>query len=294
MYRSRRAQNRPGVIRASSRRRAGSTLRAVAIKLLDRGALRDDTAKARFLREGQIAAMLTHPSVVRTYDVVDVDFNRTAIVMELVTGETLSDVVRGAGIAAARTVAIALDLLSALTAFARHGVSRIDPNPSYVIMRKDDAAETIDRPWHPQPPLPKCAVVAGSSSTFAASEHTRGARSRRSLPDARRPHNRPGRHARRDTNPRTAHPIGQGGLMTPSGVPSHGPTRCANGSHPGTGQSRPSTTPGRRCASTSSWRRWRFDTDQGQRPIPFRTSACALSISSCRFLVRDPTTRSTS
>ena len=121
----------------------------------------------------------------RTYDVVDIDFNRTAIVMELVTGETLSDVVRGAGIAAARTVAIALDLLSALTAFARHGVSRIDPNPSYVIMRKDDAAETIDRPWHPQPPLPKCAVVAGSSSTFAAIR----AHSRRAIPPiaSRRP-----------------------------------------------------------------------------------------------------------
>src|SRR5262249_33436478 len=58
--------------------------RVVAIKLLDPWALRDDSAKARFIREGQVASILTHPNIVRTYDVVDIDGERTAIVMELV------------------------------------------------------------------------------------------------------------------------------------------------------------------------------------------------------------------
>jgi hypothetical protein len=118
--------------------------RIVAIKLLDPWALRDSSAKARFLREGQVASMLIHPNIVRTYDVVDIDDERTAIVMERVTGPTLREFVGGTGIPVRRAVSIALDLLAALNECVRVGVSRIDLKPSNVIMRDGSSAVVID------------------------------------------------------------------------------------------------------------------------------------------------------
>ena len=118
--------------------------RVVAIKMLDPWALRDESAKTRFLREGRVASMLNHPNIVRTYDVVDIDSERIAIVMELVPGPTLSEVVRGNGIPAPRAVSTALDLLSALTECQRIGVSRIDLKPSNVIIRNGETAVVID------------------------------------------------------------------------------------------------------------------------------------------------------
>jgi serine/threonine-protein kinase len=118
--------------------------RDVAIKVLDPWALRDPNAKARFVRERQIASMLQHPNIVQTYGVVDLDAERTAIVMELVPGPSLAEIVQGVGLPVGRAISIAVDLLSALAECARVGVSRIDLKPSKIVVRNGCTAVVTD------------------------------------------------------------------------------------------------------------------------------------------------------
>jgi serine/threonine-protein kinase len=118
--------------------------RDVAVKVLDPWALRDPNAKARFVRERQIASVLAHPNIVQTYEIVDLDEERTAIVMELVPGPSLAEVISRDGVPVGQAISIAVDLLSALAACAREGVSRIDLKPSKIVMRNGRTAVVID------------------------------------------------------------------------------------------------------------------------------------------------------
>jgi serine/threonine protein kinase len=63
--------------------------RAVALKVLAEHLAGDPEFRSRFLREARIAARLQHPSLVRTFDVTEID-GLPCIVMELVAGGTLA------------------------------------------------------------------------------------------------------------------------------------------------------------------------------------------------------------
>jgi eukaryotic-like serine/threonine-protein kinase len=63
--------------------------RPVALKVLAEHLADDPEFRDRFLREARIAARLQHPSLVRTFDVTEVD-GLPCIVMELVAGGTLA------------------------------------------------------------------------------------------------------------------------------------------------------------------------------------------------------------
>src|SRR3712207_8218473 len=65
--------------------------RAVALKLLRADLAADPVARARFVREGQIAAQLVHPNVVRTFDAGD-DPAGPYLVQEWLSGPTLDQV----------------------------------------------------------------------------------------------------------------------------------------------------------------------------------------------------------
>jgi serine/threonine protein kinase len=64
--------------------------RAVAVKILrPRGGRFDAAGAARLRREGQVMARLTHPNVIRVYD-VGVEQDHVFVAMELVRGGTLA------------------------------------------------------------------------------------------------------------------------------------------------------------------------------------------------------------
>ncbi|MCA9507878.1 MAG: serine/threonine protein kinase [Myxococcales bacterium] len=67
--------------------------RSVAIKILHPFLAESDEYRARFLREAQVVARLTHPNIVQIYDMgySDHDNNLLYIVTELVSGQTLKD-----------------------------------------------------------------------------------------------------------------------------------------------------------------------------------------------------------
>jgi tRNA A-37 threonylcarbamoyl transferase component Bud32 len=65
--------------------------RKVALKLLRAGgAIADDEARSRLVREAQAIAQLSHPNVVAVYDVGTADTGEVYIAMELVEGETMT------------------------------------------------------------------------------------------------------------------------------------------------------------------------------------------------------------
>jgi eukaryotic-like serine/threonine-protein kinase len=70
--------------------------RPVAVKVLADPLASDPEIRTRFLREGRLAARLSHPNVVRVFDAGEQD-GRPFIVMEHVEGETLADVLRRRG-----------------------------------------------------------------------------------------------------------------------------------------------------------------------------------------------------
>ena len=70
--------------------------RQLAIKVLPRRRLREGTVLARFTREARAMARLSHPNIVRAYD-IDQQGDNHFLVMEYVVGEDLRAIVRSRG-----------------------------------------------------------------------------------------------------------------------------------------------------------------------------------------------------
>src|SRR3954471_5032702 len=71
--------------------------RRVAVKLLADNLAADESFRARFLREAQVAARLSHPHIVHVYDLGSDARGRPFIVMEYVDGASLAEVVEREG-----------------------------------------------------------------------------------------------------------------------------------------------------------------------------------------------------
>jgi serine/threonine protein kinase len=106
--------------------------RVVALKLL-RGAIGDATAIERFWREARAAASISHPHICQIYELGD-DAGRPFIVMERLTGETLSDRLLRGPVAAREAAQFALSLLGALQALHQRHVVHRDLKPSNVFL----------------------------------------------------------------------------------------------------------------------------------------------------------------
>src|SRR6266705_4624694 len=67
--------------------------REVAIKILPEALAADPDRVARFQREAELLATLNHPNIAAVYAIEALD-DSTAIVMELVEGQTLDEMIR--------------------------------------------------------------------------------------------------------------------------------------------------------------------------------------------------------
>src|SRR5215468_6033513 len=72
--------------------------RAVAVKLLARHLVTDETAKARFAREARAASALDHPNIANVHDIGE-EGGELFIVMALYEGETLNERLKRARLA---------------------------------------------------------------------------------------------------------------------------------------------------------------------------------------------------
>jgi serine/threonine-protein kinase len=118
--------------------------RRVAIKVLLPQYARDPAFLARFKREAQAAASLTHSNIVGVYD-TGVQAGTNFIVMEYVEGRTLRDVIKSEGpLLPVRAAEIGGDVCSALAAAHARGIIHRDIKPANIMITPDGGVKVMD------------------------------------------------------------------------------------------------------------------------------------------------------
>jgi eukaryotic-like serine/threonine-protein kinase len=102
------------------------------IKAVRPDRLDHDGARTRLLAEGRLLQRLTHPHIVRAYEVAEEPV--PMVVMETLAGETLGHMIdREAELSAQELAQLGLHLCSAIRYLHTHGVLHLDLKPSNVI-----------------------------------------------------------------------------------------------------------------------------------------------------------------
>jgi serine/threonine protein kinase len=102
------------------------------IKALRPDRLDRDGARTRLLEEGRLLQRLTHPHIVRAYEVAEEPL--PMVVMETLAGETLGHMIdREAELSAVELAQLGLHLCSAIRYLHSHGILHLDLKPSNVI-----------------------------------------------------------------------------------------------------------------------------------------------------------------
>src|SRR4051812_43150976 len=137
-----------------------------------------ETLRERTMREARTAAKLDHPSAVRVFDVCE-DEDQPFIIMELLTGRTLSDRVREDGpVSPGEAASIGLCLLDALEAAHAAGIVHRDVKPGNVIVRDDGRVTLTDfgiASTAGDPSITSTGLLLGSPA-YIAPERARGRR----------------------------------------------------------------------------------------------------------------------
>src|SRR5262249_10205141 len=116
--------------------------REVAVKLPATGSAR---AVERFQREARAAARLNHPNVVSVYDWGEVDEETPFIVMELVTGQSLRELLATRRVLSPREVAdLGAQIADALVAAHAQGIIHRDVKPSNVLITDAGVVKVAD------------------------------------------------------------------------------------------------------------------------------------------------------
>ncbi len=118
--------------------------RFIAIKILKPEFAKDQNVIDSFRRESQSAAALSHPNIVSIYD-VGREGNIHFIVMELIEGETLSNIIDEEGPLEYHTVInITKQIASGLGYAHQHGIIHRDIKPHNILMTRDGVAKIAD------------------------------------------------------------------------------------------------------------------------------------------------------
>jgi serine/threonine-protein kinase len=116
--------------------------RDVALKILP-DHLIDADRLARFTREAQVVASLSHPNIAAIHGLEHLD-GRPVLVLELVEGPTLADRIAQGPIPQDEAVSVGRQIAEALEAAHEHGVVHRDLKPANVKLRPDGLVKVLD------------------------------------------------------------------------------------------------------------------------------------------------------
>ncbi len=141
--------------------------REVAIKILESDLAVDATFRTRFRLEAQAASRMSHPTIVRVYDAgedVETDADGTTravpyIVMELVSGQTLKEIIAAGPVSIDDATHYTDGILEALEYSHRAGVVHRDIKPGNVMVTSAGQVKVMD--------FGIARAVSDSSSTVA-------------------------------------------------------------------------------------------------------------------------------
>src|SRR4029450_12850367 len=117
--------------------------REVALKVLPDAVSNDPERRARFAREARSLAALNHPNIAQVHGFEDGE-PTSALIMELVEGEDLSDRIRRGAIPYDEAIAIARQIGEALQAAHDRGIVHRDLKPGNIKVREDGAVKVLD------------------------------------------------------------------------------------------------------------------------------------------------------
>jgi len=117
--------------------------RQVAIKILPPSLAADHDRLARFQREAEVLASLNHPHIAAIYGLEE-SAGITALVMELVEGDDLSQRIARGAISIEEALPIATQIAEALEAAHEQGIIHRDLKPANIKVRSDGTAKVLD------------------------------------------------------------------------------------------------------------------------------------------------------
>ena len=117
--------------------------RDVAIKVLPEAFAHDADRLARFTREAKTLAALNHPNIAAIYGLEESD-GITALVMELVEGEDLSERIAKGAIPVDEALPVATQIAEALEAAHEQGIIHRDLKPANIKVRSDGTVKVLD------------------------------------------------------------------------------------------------------------------------------------------------------
>jgi eukaryotic-like serine/threonine-protein kinase len=138
--------------------------RDVALKLLAAGALGNDVARARLIREARAAAKLQHAGIVHVYDVGETDDGGAFLVMELIAGRTLRELIDEGSMSLATKVDVIVGIAEALAYAHAEGIIHRDVKPDNVLVRKNGRPVVLDFGLAKPVPVGFAETVAESAS----------------------------------------------------------------------------------------------------------------------------------
>ncbi|HEX2463026.1 MAG TPA: protein kinase, partial [Thermoanaerobaculia bacterium] len=117
--------------------------RDVALKVLPAALAHDPDYMARFAREAMVLASLNHPNIAAVYGLEESE-GATALVMELVPGDTLADRIERGAIPVEEAAAIALQIAQALEEAHEHGIIHRDLKPANIKITPEGRVKVLD------------------------------------------------------------------------------------------------------------------------------------------------------
>ena len=117
--------------------------RDVALKVLPADVAGDRERLARFQREAEVLASLNHPNIAHIHGLEEAD-GVTALVMELVEGEDLSQRIARGAIPIDEALPIAKQIADALEAAHEQGIIHRDLKPANIKVRPDGTVKVLD------------------------------------------------------------------------------------------------------------------------------------------------------